>query len=562
MYQKIIAIVLGIVISNLATISEVLAQAQRADGDRTSAQSGAPSVAPAPIGAVLELSSSFYVAETKEQKPIRIDKVEIKGNTVFSDSELDKIVTPVEGKTVTFEQLLQVKNAVVKFYRDRGYISSGAFLPAQQLRDGKLTIRVIEGSLGAIEIEGLSRLNKQYITTRLPELNRPIKISDLTQALRKLQDNPLIKEIEGELKVLEQGRNLLALKIQENSPIQTQLRFANTFSPTIGSFGGEATVRHQNLLGFGDRLGASYTRTEGLERYGVDYSVPLNADGGTIAFSYQNADNELIEEVISAYDIQADYEALSLAIRQPVIENETEELAVSVEIEALRSETFVLDDISFAFVDGLEDGQSKIRPLRLAQEYIRRGERDLIAAESQFNVGLDILDATTTATGIDGIFWSWQGNVQWIRAFNSERDWLLKMSLATQLSPDNLLPIEQLTVGGLGSVRGYRQNLIVGDNGVVGIVEGQLPLVKSSTWGNIYLAPFFDVGTIWSNLTDPQNSRSNTLASLGLGLNYQLGEFLDTQVFYGIPLIEADDFGNGDTEERWGFVILVSPLSF
>ena len=526
MYLKTILIILGIVFCNLATAGKALGQ-----------------------------------TKTVKPKPIAIEAVEIEGNTVFSDAELNKIVATVEGKTVTFEELLQVKNKVIEFYRDRGYLSSGAFLPAQKLEDGRLTIRVIEGSLGLIEVEGLSRLNERYITSRLPEPDRPIKIADLTSALKKLQEDPLIKEVEGELKVLDRGRNLLSLTVRENNPIQTQLKLANTFSPTVGSFGGEASLRHENLLGFGDRLGISYTRTEGLERYGFDYALPLNADGGTIAIDYQDANSELIEEVISEYDIQADYEALRLAVRQPVIDNETEEVAVSVELATLRSETFVLDDFSFAFVDGLEDGESKITPLRLGQEYVRRGESNLIAAESRFNVGLDIFDATNTAAGIDGIFWSWQGNLQWIKAFGSQQDWLLKTSLSTQLSPDKLLPIEQLTVGGLGSVRGYRQNLIIGDNGVVGVVEGQIPFVRSSSWGNVSLAPFFDVGTIWSNLEEPNDNRSNTLASLGLGLNYRLNNLFDARVFYGIPLIEAEGFGNGDTEERWGFTLLVSPLS-
>ena len=526
MYSKIIAIVLGIALGNLAMVGKALAQ-----------------------------------NKAVKPKPIAIEAVKIEGNTVFSDSELNKVVATVEGKTVTFEQLLEVKNAVIKFYRDRGYVSSGAFLPAQKLEDGRLTIRVIEGSLGLIEIEGLSGLNEQYVTARLPKPDRPVKIGDLTSALKKLQDDPLIKEVEGELKVSEQGKNLLFLKIQENNPIQTQLKFANTFSPTVGSFGGEASLRHQNLLGFGDRFGTSYTRTEGLERYALDYSLPLNADGGTIAIDYQNANSELIEEIISEYDIQADYEALRLAVRQPVVESESEELALSLELATLRSETFVLDDLSYAFVDGLEDGESKITPLRLGQEYVRRSDRNLIAAESRFNIGLDTLDATNTATGIDGIFWSWQGNFQWIRAFGSQQDWLLKTSLSTQLSPDKLLPIEQLTVGGLGSVRGYRQNLIIGDNGVVGVIEGQIPFVRSSTWGSVSLSPFVDIGTIWSNLDNSRNGRSSTLASTGVGLNYQLNNLFDARVFYGIPLIEAEGFGDGDTEERWGFTLLVSPLN-
>ena len=523
MYWKIITIIFSITIVNLLNVDKVSAQ---------------------------------------KQNLIEIRDIQIEGNTVFSDSQLKQSVGSIEGKTVTLERLFQIRNAIEQFYLDRGYISTGAFLPRQKLKDGNVTIQVVEGSLVAIEIEGLSGLSEKYIKDRLPDLDEPLKINNLIQALKRLEKDPLIKEIKGELKKLEPGKNLLSLKIEENKPIQIQLRIANTFSPTIGSFGSEITAEHQNLLGFGDQLEANYTRTEGLDRYGIGYSVPFNTSGGRIAFDYNKANNELIEEPISAFDIQADYEAYQLTIRQPVIENETEELSFSFGLEKLKSETFVARDISFPFVDGLEDGKSKIAPLRLGQEYTRRGNRSLIAAESRFNIGLDILDATISETGIDGLFWSWQGSVQWIKAFDGDGDWLLRTSLSTQLSPDKLLPLEQLTIGGFGSVRGYRQNLIVGDDGVVGTIEGQLPVIRSSKWGNVYLVPFADFGTVWSNYSDTNNAQTNTLASLGLELDYRIEEFLDAKIFYGVPLIRTEGFGDSSVEERWGFSILVTPVRF
>ena len=343
---------------------------------------------------------------------IKVKKIKIEGNTVFSDSEFQKIFTPIKNKSITLEQLLKIKNKVTQFYHQRGYITSNTFLPSQTSIDGVLKVRVIEGSLNTVEVEGLSNLNERYIKARLPKPNRPLKVENLTKALEKLKKDPLIKEIDAQLKVLNGGKNLLSLKIEENKPIQTELNFVNTYSPTIGNLGGSATIVHQNLSRFGDRASINYIKTEGLDRYGIDYSIPFNSSGGRIAFDYSNADSEIIEEVISAYDIQADFEAYKLSIRQPIIDNQTEELVFSLALEKLRSETFVAEDISFAFVDGLENGVSRITPLRLAQEYTRRGNSSLIAAKSQFNLGLNILNITKNETGIDADFWSWLGSVQ------------------------------------------------------------------------------------------------------------------------------------------------------
>lgn len=527
MYRNIIAIAFGIIFANLVCTNRVLSQDTIA-----------------------------------EQNLIKINNIEIKGNTVFSDSELKKAYSPLK-ENLTLEQLFQIKERIKQYYLDRGYISSGAFLPQQNIESGNLIIEVVEGSLEAIEIEELSSLSEKYITKRLPRLKQPLRVRDLTEALRKLEEDPLIKEVSAELKVLKPGENLLILEIEENKAIQTQLNFVNTYSPTIGRLGGSANVTHQNFLGFGDRLSVNYLKTEGLDRYGAGYLIPFNTTGGRIAFDYSNADSELVEEAISAFDIQADFEGYKLLISQPVINNARQKLTLSFGFEKLKSETFVAEDISFAFVDGLENGVSRITPLRLGQEYTRRENNSLVTVNSQFNVGLDILDVTENEnTGIDALFWSWQGNVQWIRAFDKEGDWQFRTNLFTQLTPDKLLPLEQLTVGGLGSVRGYRQNLIVGDNGIVLIVEGQLPLIRTQKWGNIYLVPFADFGTIWSNYSNPDNNQTDTLVSLGLELNYRFDEFLNTRIFYGIPLSDTEDFGDSSVEERWGFSISLIPLRF
>jgi len=517
------------------------------------------------ISIVSVIVISFFFAENKamgqsQDEAIEVKIVNLQGNTVFSDSELDTIISPVEGKTVTFDKLLQTRNAIEQYYIERGYISSGAFIPTQKLDDGIVTIRIIEGVLSRIKIKGRSGLSEKYIKSRLPKFDRPLNVNDLAQDLRKLRADPLIKEINGELKKIETGKNLLSVEIVESKPVQSKVNFANTFSSTVGNLGVQLQVKNQNLLGFGDSLAVDYTKTEGLDQYGVIYSLPINASGGNISFDYNNADSELIEEAISAFDIQADFESYQIVLRQPIINSDTQEAAFFLKLEQLRSESFVSNNISFPFVEGLENGVSRITPIRVGQEYVRRGQTNIFSAQSQFNVGLDVLDATNTELGIDGIFWSWQGNIQWIKSLNS-KNLLLRTNLTAQFSPDTLLPLEQLTVGGVNSVRGYRQNLLVGDNGVLFLVQGQIPLSQQK-WGNINLVPFVDFGTVWNNGSESRDSPNNTLASLGVELNYQLLEYLDARVFYGIPLIEMNDFGDTSTEERFGFSLSVIPLRF
>ncbi len=349
------------------------------------------------------------------------------------------------------------------------------------------------------------------------------------------------------------------LDIEENNPLSAQIYLSNAYSRSIGSLGGNIKITHLNLFGFGDRLIIDHSQTEGLRRTGGSYSFPFNRLDGRIIFAYNNANSELVEDEVENLGIEADYESFFLNIEQPIISTSTESLILSLGIEHIDSETFVLNNLSFAFTEGLTDGRSKITSLRFTQKYEKKGASTLFVVNSQFSVGLDLFDATKTDVGIDGIFWNWRGDIQWLKAFNEQKDLVLATRLNIQLTPDQLLPFEQITIGGLGSVRGYRANLGVADNGVVGIIELRIPLIREN-WGKIQVIPFFDVGTIWNN--ERGTTGSNTFASSGLGLRYRFREALEIRLNYAIPIIEAKDFGETDTEDNFSFVFLFYPLKF
>ncbi|MGK7947279.1 MAG: ShlB/FhaC/HecB family hemolysin secretion/activation protein [Xenococcaceae cyanobacterium] len=490
---------------------------------------------------------------------VNIQEIEILGNTIFTDSELEYILSPLKGQKVSQEELLKILEELNNYYIQRGYISSGSFLPSQEL-DGKIRIQIVEGILDAIQIKGLSSLKENYLKSRLPQLGKPLNVNHLIRSLQKLQRDPLIKKVEAEIIQQNTDKNVLLLEIKENSPLKSQLSLTNGYSPSIGSLGGNASITHQNLLGFGDRFNLNTSQTEGLSRIGGSYSLPFNRLDGRITFSYNNADSELVEKEVEDFEIQADFESFKLDLSQRVISTSTESLLLGIALELIDSETFVLEDFSFSFTEGLPDGRSKITVLRFSQEYLKNGDSTLFAVNSQFNVGLDAFDATTTEVGIDGLFWSCQGDIQWLKTFTKEKNIVLATRLNFQLTPDRLLPIEQYTLGGLGSVRGYRPNLGVADNGILGTIELQLPLIKEGKLGNVTIIPFFDFGTIWNN--ERETPGDETFASSGLALRYRYKEAFEARIDYGIPLIDLDGFGATDTEDNFIFSIFLRPINF
>jgi hemolysin activation/secretion protein len=98
----------------------------------------------------------------------------------------------------------------------------------------------------------------------------------------------------------------------------------------------------------------------------------------------------------------------------------------------------------------------------------------------------------------DGEFFAWLGQFQWVRRFDP---WGAQLVFRTdvQLAEDPLLSLEQFAMGGHATVRGYRENELVRDNGIISSLEVRVPL-WSDTPGRpmVELAPFFDWGNSWN----------------------------------------------------------------
>lgn len=490
---------------------------------------------------------------SSEEVRFEATDIEVVGNTVLQ-SQIDRQVACYEGKSITLSDLFNLRSQITQLYIDNGYITSGAFVPNGQLLEGKVQVKVIEGSVEDVQVNGLSRLRAGYVRARLQGAATPLNQQKLRESLQLLQLDPNIQEVNAELTAGSQpGESLLILDLSEPNPFNISTSANNYRSPSIGSQGANLSTSYRNLIGIGDVISASYGLTEGLDLYDIGLSLPVNASDGTLNLRYSNSDSKIIAAPFRDVGIRSETETYSIGIRQPIIRTPSEEFALGLDFDWRRSQSFILDDIPFSFSLGPEDGLSKIAALRFFQDWTKRNANQVLAARSQFNVGLDIFDATNNDTGADGQFFSWIGQFQWVQQVSPRTISLIKFN--AQLTPDSLLPLERFSLGGLGSVRGYPQNQLVTDNALNASAEFRIPLTRDPNI--LQLTPFVDSGLGWNNRTPL--SEPNFLLGTGVGLRWQALPALFLQADYGIPLVNRGDRGNSLQDNGLYFSLTYQP---
>lgn len=195
-----------------------------------------------------------------------------------------------------------------------------------------------------------------------------------------------------------------------------------------------------------------------------------------------------------------------------------------------------------------DNGETRITALRFFQQYTQRSPQQVFALRSQLSAGIDALNATTNDDPPDSQFLSWRGQAQYVRLLAPET--LLLVRSDVQLATKALVPLEQISLGGLRSVRGYRQDLLLTDSGVFASAEVRLPILRvSSVQGVLQVTPFIDFGVGWNNSADRPDIDTNTLIGVGLGLQWQMGNNFSARFDWGTPLTEVD-FGDRTLQEQ------------
>ncbi len=427
-----------------------------------------PSIPPTPAQIILPEQPGPSIHDRKGKR-FQVHSFRFVGNTAFPAQRLKRVIERYLDLELNLYDLNVAADAVTEFYHDRGYALARAVIPAQRVEDGVVTIAVVEGRVGRVLFSGNKRYTDEFLRQRVARMpvGSLVATDRLERTLLLLNDMPGIKARGTLAPGAEFGTSDVLVKVEEK-PIALSMTIDNFGNKETGIKRADTGIEFNNLLGFADQLSLRGVATERkLLKFGkVGYSLPLNADGLRLAFGYSE----------SRYDVAGDFAALGLSGNSRVAE-------ASVTYPMTRSrghnETISFGAKTTQLVQNtfsMETSNTRIPMLNLGYLLNHIGEdasvsnlSAQIASNLRRNTYGTRQDAQRFRLELDGNY-----------LLPLDRKWDLYLRGATAFSEDKLPDSEKYSIGGPGSVRGYRVSELRGDSGAQATLEFRRNLVIAS----------------------------------------------------------------------------------
>ncbi|MCX7102387.1 MAG: BamA/TamA family outer membrane protein [Methylobacter sp.] len=473
-----------------------------------------------------------------EQEKVQVKQITFTGNTVINNDELQKIALSFLNRPLSVRDLEELRSRVTAIYVDAGYINSGAMIPPQSVAIGVLQIKIIEGQLTDVKLEGMGRLREAYVRDRLIiGAGSPLNFKNLQDRYQVMLADPLIDRLNGSLQPgTHPGDGVLSVKVTRARPYQLYAGADDYTTPIVGGYTGRLGGWVDNLSGFGERIDANFMATGGSLGVNTGIEIPLNAYDTHATFRYSNSSSSLVEKPINQLDIRTNVIGYEGGLSQPLYRTPDLTLKAGINLSVRESHSTLLGQ-PFSFTEGLpsNQGTTQVTVLRLWQQFVKQGARDAFVARSTFNTGMNSLGSTIQNDSLlpSGDFFSWLGQSQYShRVMDNGAQIVWKGVL--QQSADPLLPLERFALGGVYSVRGYRENYYVRDNGFSTGLEFRYPMFggEPAAKHSLFFIPFMDYGGAWNNSTHADlNPKKDYLHSIGIGFDWHYKQ-MNTEFYW------------------------------
>lgn len=533
-------------------------------------------------------------AALSTQVNLVVKRFKFTGNTVFTSQQLEQVVAKFIGKTITTEDLEDARIALTRYYVDRGYINSGAVLPDQLVTDGVVTFQMIEGRLFDVQLQFIDVkgqptrhwLRNSYVLSRARAgSDGPLNLLRLKDQLELLRQDQNLQSVNAELRPgAAPGQSVLDLQVREANPFQVGIQYSNRRPPSVGESAVDLLAWDRDLTGHGDQLAVRYDILNGPlddvsfagdHDYSIDYTIPINRYDTTFNFNYARTDTIVGEQPFQNLGITSASEDYSITLRQPLFRHPVAEAAMdghpgkpASEFDlfitgAIRNNTTYLLGQPFDFSSGANNGVTRLTVVRLGQELSIQSREAAFSGRSVFSFGLPVFGATQNVDDqAGGQFVSWLGQAQYVRLLErigpvQTHNWQFVARIAGQVANRPLVTLEQFSLGGVNTVRGYRENEFVCDQGVAGTLELRIPIIEKHETSILDLVPFCDAG-YGSNRSI--GSPTDTLCSVGIGFLFNPNRHLSAQLYYGIPTTSF--IRQHDSAQDYGFHFNVLLLTY
>jgi hemolysin activation/secretion protein len=461
------------------------------------------------------------LASGAERDFVRLERVEFRGQTVVPDAELAALAQPMVGRDVSVAEIEDLRQRVTRLYVDRGYVNSGAIVEPAGI-PGVVVLRIVEGRLEAIRIRGLERLREDYVVSRLaPDPHAPFNMNALQERFQLLLADPLFERMHASVVPGSgEGSAFLDLEVVRARPYEAAI-FANNYRPpSIGEYAAGASGRVRNLTTLGDALDLSLQvplqGSDQRPKGDASWRVPVGPWGTELSALWSRGRSAVIEEPSRALDIRSYVTTLEGGIAQVLFENLRHRFAVGF-AAADRESVTTLGGEPFSFVLGEPEGVTRVKSRRFWQEYAHRRDGATLVLRSTFARNRNNLEEVT---GLpipveipDSVNRTWIGQI-YGNAQLGDSGAQASLRATVQRTHERLPPLDSLAVGGVNSVRGFRENQLLRDAGEYLGIDADMPVYADAERNaSARVGAFADYGTAWN-----QAQAHASLASAGMSL--------------------------------------------
>lgn len=469
------------------------------------------------------------------------------GNKVIPSDELQRIAAPFVASNVSSAELEELRQNLSKYYIERGYINSGALLNPGFYQEGIVHVSIIEGRVENVRLTGLGRLRESYVRDRLVRPDEPLDVNVLQERFQLLLTDPLFAKMNARLQPSSApGRATLDVEVTRARPYDLSIFADNYRSPSIGAEAVGLAGRIRNLTGLGDVVDATVQGgRERNDRFSLRWAVPVMDTRTLIQARYDHGRSSVLEEPLDVLDVKSVLDSREIGIAHTLVKTIRREFSFGMTFAHRENSTELLGE-PFSFVPGEPTATSKIRAWRADQDFVQRWEKQALALRSTFTWGRTNTIETQGNSDIipPKYYFFWLGQSQFTRRVMDNGSAVL-LRANVQWSRDRLVPLERFAIGGATTVRGYRENQLVRDQGFNATIEFRYPLLdRSATRHRLLLVPFVDYGEAWNKGED-----RDALAAIGLGFNYQFRGF-SAELYVGKHLSEPEAKTSGDLQDH------------
>jgi hemolysin activation/secretion protein len=450
-----------------------------------------------------------------------VTSLRVTGATQFSEAELIEAAEFEPGRELDLAELRAMASKISEYYNSRGYFVAQAYLPAQAINNGAVTIAVVEGRYGEITLRNQANLSDDLAGNVLDGLSGEIVAArPLERRLLLLSDVPGVDVQSTLTPGASVGTSDLIVDVNPGRRVTGAIEADNAGNRYTGAYRAGATVNFNNPTGHGDVL-----TLRGLSSFsGLSYvraSYQAQVYSATIGVAYSALWYELGRE-FSALKADGTARIASVYGSYPLIRSYDNNLYAVLAFDAKTFE----DRTGVPFSD--TDKSARVVVAGLHGDHhdnIGGGGWTYYSISAAFGE-LDI--ETPAALAVDAASARSNGNYNKF-AFEAARLQTLTGPVSLyarvrgQVASKNLDVSEKMELGGAYAVRAYPEGEAYGDEGYVASFEARLMLPGWSERlpGYMQLFAFVDTGHITVNDSPwVSGPNSRTLSATGIGMTW------------------------------------------